>query len=444
MERVRILGELPVRKFVGAGAGVPTTDDGQPLDPDGNPDTSFLAKIPGDMAFTFQTLDSDGLVLNMAQTWHQLRPGELRHDCGGCHAHSQQPTAFAATWAARDNYPVFDLTRRRPLITSRAADESKRRWDVDGATGVCHHSGMVMTVEYHRDVRPILDRSCVACHTKTRCEPAGNLVLDDETPVKYEQHGMFPGAYYRLALDDRGRFGHKPVGYDSWGYPQASRYIRRLQARRSLLAWKIFGRRLDGFSNDDHPSESKPGAGDLVYQGRRVAVEKFAHAVDIDFVGGRMPPDDAVAAGKTTALSEEERRTLLRWIDLGCPIDLDYDAHHPERRGLGWMLDDQRPTLSVTTPQPGTNRSLERILIGMHDADSGLDLESFRVAADVPIAGTPAGVNFADRFHATTPGVWEFALAEPIKQLRSARLSVSVRDMEGNVTRIERRFRVRP
>ena len=59
------------------------------LDPDGNPDTSFLAKIPADTPFTFQTLDSDGMVLNMAQTWHQVRPGEMRNDCGGCHAHSQ-------------------------------------------------------------------------------------------------------------------------------------------------------------------------------------------------------------------------------------------------------------------------------------------------------------------------------------------------------------------
>jgi hypothetical protein len=442
MERVRILGELPVRKFVGAGAGVRTTSDGQPLDPDGNPDTSFLAKIPADVAFTFQTLDAEGLVLNIAQTWHQLRPGEVRHDCGGCHAHSQQPTAFAATCAGRDNYPVFDLTQRRPLITSRAADESNRRWDTDGATGLRYHPGPVVTVEYHRDVRPILDRSCAACHTRTRRKPAGNLVLDDETPAQYEHHGAFPGTYYRLALDDRGRFGHKPVGYDSWGYPQASRYIRMLQARRSLLVWKIFGRRLDGFSNDDHPSESKPGAGDLVSQGKAVPVEKFRHAMDIDFVGSRMPPDDAVAAGKIAPLSEEDRRTLVRWIDLGCPIDLDYDPAHPERRGLGWMLDDQRPTLTVTTPQPGTNRSLKRILIGMHDADSGLDLASFRVTADVPIAGVPAGVNLADRFHVTSPGVWEFALAEPIEQLPAARLNVSVGDKQGNVTRIARRFRV--
>ena len=63
-----------------------------PKDPDGNPDTSFLAKIPADVGFTFQTLDKHGMVLNMAQTWHQVRPGEVRVDCGGCHAHSQKPT----------------------------------------------------------------------------------------------------------------------------------------------------------------------------------------------------------------------------------------------------------------------------------------------------------------------------------------------------------------
>jgi hypothetical protein len=72
-ERLRILGEIPVRKFNKGEPGASATG-GQPLDPDGNPDTSFLAKIPADTAFTFQTLDRDGMVLNMAQTWHQLRP----------------------------------------------------------------------------------------------------------------------------------------------------------------------------------------------------------------------------------------------------------------------------------------------------------------------------------------------------------------------------------
>ena len=104
-------------------------ESARPLDPDGNPDTSFLAKIPADTAFTFQTLDKNGMVLNMAQTWHQLRPGEIRNDCGGCHAHSQKPTLFKDTAAARADYKVFDLTRQTPLLTTKSKDESGKKWD---------------------------------------------------------------------------------------------------------------------------------------------------------------------------------------------------------------------------------------------------------------------------------------------------------------------------
>ena len=55
-----------------------------------------------------------------------------------------------------------------------------------------------------------------------------------------------------------------------------------------------------------------------------------------------MPPARAVEAGKVRPLIDEDRRTIVRWIDLGCPIDLDHDPEHPQRRGRGWMLDDQR------------------------------------------------------------------------------------------------------
>src|SRR5262249_42278751 len=113
-ERIRILGEFPVRKF--------RADGTQPNDPDGNPDTSFLAKLPADVAWTFQTLDKNGMVLNMAQTWHQLRPGEIRTDCGGCHAHSQKPTLFEKTAAATPDYALFDLTKHTPLITTHDRD----------------------------------------------------------------------------------------------------------------------------------------------------------------------------------------------------------------------------------------------------------------------------------------------------------------------------------
>ena len=75
---MRILGEVPLRKF--------DTSDNPILDSDGSPDTSFLVKLPADVPFTFHTIDKDGMTLNNAQTWHQVRPGEMRTDCGGCHA----------------------------------------------------------------------------------------------------------------------------------------------------------------------------------------------------------------------------------------------------------------------------------------------------------------------------------------------------------------------
>ena len=94
-ERLRILGEIPLRKYDSQGNPV--------LDTDNNPDTSFLAKIPADVPFTSQTIDKDGLVLNVCQTWHQVRPGEVRNDCGGRHAHTQVCMDFSTTEATQPN-----------------------------------------------------------------------------------------------------------------------------------------------------------------------------------------------------------------------------------------------------------------------------------------------------------------------------------------------------
>jgi hypothetical protein len=435
MERLRILGELPVRKFTGDGKT-------EPRDPDGNPDTSFLARIPADVPFTFQTIDKNGLMLNMAQTWHQLRPGEIRHDCGGCHAHSQKPTEFRDTAAASRDYEPFDLTSRAPLVTAKDRDESKRRHDADDASGLRYHEG-ALSVEYHRDIKPILARSCTACHTRSSDSPAGNLVLDDDdTPIAVENRGKFPGTYFRLAMDEKAKFGHKPIGYPSFGYPNASRYVRMLQARRSLLVWKIFGKRLDGFSNDDHPSESKPGAGDLVHRGQKVDIDKNRAKLDIDYTGGVMPPPAAVASGKVKPLTDEDRRTILRWIDLGCPIDLDYDPKNPDAPSRGWSLDDSRPTLTLAWPQPGRNEPADRIRIGAADYGSGLDRDSFAVTSDFEIAGQKPGTNLAPKFREAVPGVWELPLEEKAKQLGSGRLTVAVKDRQGNETRIVRTFSV--
>lgn len=435
-ERLRVLGEIPLRKFV---------NGKQPSDPDGNPDTSFLAKIPADTVFTFQTLDKNGLVLNMSQTWHQLRPGEVRYDCGGCHAHSQEPTDFHLTAAAKPDYQIWDLIGQTPLLTDKSQDGTQQQWDKKNETGLQMAKDEIVTVEYHRDIRPILERSCIACHTgKEGKQPAGNLNLDaDEEWIQYKHKGKFPGTYYRLALDGDAKFGHKPVGYPSWGYPNASRTVRMLQSRRSLLTWKIFGRRLDGFSNDDHPSEPKPGAGYFTHHGEKVETSKARALYDLDYLGSEMPPEAAVKKGVVQPLTDEDRRTITRWIDLGCPIDLDYDPDHPDQRGYGWMLDDNRPILTLTEPQAGENGNLSRILVGMHDYYTGLDQTSFTVTADFPIDGAEPGTNLAAKFQSTTQGVWVYRLQAPIEKLKSGTLTVSIQDRQGNINRIVRRFSVK-
>src|SRR5262249_31534172 len=160
---------------------------------------------PADQSFTFQTIDRYGMVLNMAQTWHQLRPGEIRNNCGGCHAHSQQPTAFEKTYAARPDYKVFDLTHTTPLLTAKANDQSGKQWDAKEETGLRYVKG-IHNVEYSRDVRPIFERSCVACHSHKLAKPAGDFILDDDHKGTLPAFGhdagpnvQVPLTYFRLA-----------------------------------------------------------------------------------------------------------------------------------------------------------------------------------------------------------------------------------------------------
>jgi hypothetical protein len=456
MERLRVLGEIPVRHFA---------KNKQPLDPDGNPDTSFLAKIPADQSFTFQTIDKNGMLLNMAQTWHQLRPGEVRNNCGGCHAHSQQPTPFEKTRAARNDYKIFDLTKETPLLTSKLNDQSGRQWDSQDETGLRYHKGL-LNVEYFRDIRPIFERSCVACHSHKLAKPAGDLILDDDAKGTLPAFGhdagpdvRVPMTYFRLVVGAE-RYKPRELGL---GPDQTSRYLVRFQSRRSMLVWKLFGKRMDGRSNDDFPSlavrndpQSLHIAGKPVPKVDYNDEQKLRYwirdnVLDVDYQGGIMPPPEAIegkykgADGKlvkVAALSDEDRRTIIRWIDLGCPIDLDpdYDPRDAKSRGYGWHGDDQRPTLTLTYPTPGRNPELRRILVGMHDAYTGLDMDSFRVTANFPLVGLAAGKNLAAKFQPIIQGVWELILDQPIAELSRSTLTVSVRDCQGNLSRIERVF----
>jgi hypothetical protein len=164
----------------------------------------------------------------------------------------------------------------------------------------------------------------------------------------------------------------------------------------------------------------------------------------VDYTGSAMPPPEAIAGTakgpdgqlvKVPPLSDEDKLTLARWIDLGSPIDLP-DAKQP---GAGWLLDEGRPTLALASPGPGASTEpLTHILLGMHDYGTGLDLASLSVTADFEIDGVPAGENLAAKLQTLPDNRWELRLQKPIVALPKGRLTVSVKDRQGNVSKIER------
>ena len=411
-ERHRILGEIPLRKFGAGGAPV--------LDPDGNPDTSFVAKIPADTPFTFQMLDKDGLVLTMAQTWHQVRPGEVRTNCGGCHAHSQTPLDIASTYAGNPANPVTDLTRFVTLLSKYGAGETiVQTRTTPGAANV----------EFLRDIRPVLQRSCTPCHSSSTT-PAVNasLVLDD-----YALYNSVPGDYARLADDDSATWGYKPVIPSRiWRQTNASRYVRMFQSRRSLLIWKIFGRRLDGWTNADHPTESVPGDPATLPPGANVDL------ADLDYAGTIMPPPGS----GVPPLTDDEKMNFARWVDLGCPINSG-ELAGGTNGNFGWFLDDLRPTLTVSSPRQNRNEPpLTELRVGFADAYSGISGGTLSVKTDFVVNGQPAGTELAGLGTVNNEGIWTLPLTPPLLDLAPSHLTASVSDVQGNRTTIKVRFRV--
>jgi hypothetical protein len=403
-ERIRILGEIPLRKTGPTGSPV--------LDAQGNPDTSFLARVPADTPISFQTLDKNGLVLNMAQTWHMVRPGEVRTDCGGCHAHNKVPLDFSGTAASQGSYQAADLTSHAPLLTR----------DSSGNTVVKNAAGAVVDVEYYRDIKPILQRSCVPCHSKNGNAAAG-LVLDDTALVN-----GYENTYNRLANDSNAQWGYNPViANGQWRQTNASRYIRMFQSRRSLLVWKIFGQRLDGWTNGSHPTESSPGNAATLPAGADPDV------ADIDYTGAQMPPPNA----GVPPLSADDMMTIARWIDLGAPITEQGDPSYK-----GYFADEIKPTLTVSAPRSGSNGApLTAIRIGMFDAYSGINATSLSVVANFAVNGQAPGTELGPLFTEVDSSIWQLSIA-PITNLASGRLVVSVKDNAGNITTVDRWFSI--
>jgi hypothetical protein len=388
-ERMRILGEIPVRK-----PGAPKI-----LRPDGSfeDDTSFLAKIPADSSVTFQTLDRRGMVLNMAQTWHQVRPGEARYNCGGCHAHSKQPLAFENTAADLPGYVIPDLAHTTPLLTFTDTPAGIQ----PAVRTLAAHQ---VTVEWFRDVEPILERRCASCHGGA--SPASGLPLSRSTPRVDRDGVSWPGAYYRLVLDANAEFSSAPPGEQSqWYPPQLTRYLRGFQSRQSLLTWKFWGERLDGRTNEARPD-------------------------DLDFA-----PTAAHPAGGIAGMTADEKMTLARWIDLGAPIELGTP--------WGFLEDDLRPTLVVrpSAVRARTGKTIDYLEISAFDAESGVAGNSLTVTCNLKLGSFRAGTNLAAGKVIDPQGaILRLVLPRQVKLTERPVFTVSVRDVAGHTTQVVRGY----
>ena len=170
--------------------------------------------------------------------------------------------------------------------------------------------------------------------------------------------GDVPGTYYRLAMDYAGASSatsrsigdgwrqrervalhpHVPVAPQPAGLEDLRRAPRRLEQRRLP-------------DRDD----ARRSAARCSCKGQPVPnTPQNRNRADLDYTGSVMPPPEAVKAGKVKPLTDEDRLTLVRWIDLGCPIDLDYDPTKPDEARL--RLDARRPAADADADLPAGRR----------------------------------------------------------------------------------------
>ncbi len=152
-----------------------------PVEPDG----SALFRIPANRPIAVQPLDDRGQAMQIMRSWFVGMPGE-NVSCVGCHERSRETAPPANTMALA------------------GAPEQISPW-----------RGPERGFAYAREVQPVIDRYCLACH-----DPAAQRFRPGRTPD------------LRGAAIDRWRTAHKgnggrDAGKFSIGYVELSRYVRR-------------------------------------------------------------------------------------------------------------------------------------------------------------------------------------------------------------------------
>jgi len=85
---------------------------------------------------------------------------------------------------------------------------------------------------------------------------------------------------------------------------------------------------------------------------------------------------------------------------------------------------------------------VSELRIGMADAMSGLNPDSLSIQADIAINGRAAGTELASLARPVADGVWAVKLRPALANVPAATVRVSVKDKQGNITRVAQKFSV--
>jgi hypothetical protein len=203
-------------------------------------DGSFNIEIPANTPIELQTLDADGIALRSCG-WIWAKNHEPR-GCIGCHEDGE---------LTPENVLVKAVTN--PSVKLNLPVEQRR------------------TVDFRRDVMPIIAKKCVRCHSQA--VPALCLTDDLSSAAQAGDKSSFNRSYESLlAPGDR---------------PGSGKYVHPGKARTSLLIWRIFGRNTSRPWDDTFSQQKIP----------------------------QMPPDG------NDALTKDEKRIVAEWIDMGALWD---------------------------------------------------------------------------------------------------------------------------
>jgi len=303
-------------------------------------DGSAKFRVPANTPITIQPLDAEGKALQLMRSWYTAMPGEVA-SCVGCH---EQPNDAPLT--------------RREMAATRETSEIEPWY------------GPARGFDFERDVQPVLDRHCTACHDGGPGAD-GSRIADlraERFFPNYEGRPLTRLGAARLHSELVEHFGGRRVRYTP-AYEALVPYVRRV-----------------GIEDDVHllvPGEYHADTSELIQM-----LRKGHHGV---------------------ALDDESWDRLVTWIDLNGPCHGTWNDVAPipgkpdgRRRELARLYGGRGNDMEVTVepPRPTSNSPDSG---GSARGDFCRRLRLKQKPAAPKLADWPLGVDAARRLQAAVP-----------------------------------------